>query len=1086
MSSPFVVPGSERVYVDSLRLDSGDYEINYQLGVIRLEAVLPPSALVVVHYQRRPFFLKPVYSLRELEISPPREEDTVTAAIPSRQRKTSEPGRNLVFGGTKSVSFTIGSNRGTSLDQTLQATIEGQLTPTIKVKALLSDNNLPIQPEGNTEELEYLDQVFVQIEGTNARATLGDFGFKNEISTFSPFTRQLKGISAEAWTAKGKVILSGAESKGTFKTFQFRGRTGLQGPYEILSAGRNTGEVVIAGTERVYVDGELLSRGQNRDYVIDYDRGTITFTPRRLITTDSEIAVDFEVSQERYDRSTLFSAVETDGVPGGVTFQVLAAREIDDKNSPKNDTFTQSEIDVLESAGDDPARALTSGVSLTGTGQGLYVLVPADSVSDERFVYDDSTGNYNVSFEEVGEGSGDYVLAGISNRGKAYYEFRGAGQGNYRVGKALPLPESLSLVTARLKRDKGKHLKFDFEWNVSDYDRNEFSHVDDEDNLGDAGRFRIGVDSLSVGIGKIGVSGVFTTIEDRFKSFDKARPPYFYRDWNLENDTLRGRETLRELETGFARNQLVQLGYSLGRIERNTVTGTKHEGNFRLGGTRDRTFTGRGFRTNTERGSEQRTRRHVTLSGAYGLWRVAPSLVYSRERYRQDAVAEPDSGLAYELVRVRLANRKSRKFTASVELENRNTEEITSNFTEWKDTRKDQTIQGALGVKGNAVHGELLLTHRVSDDFTGPSTGTTTTDLARVTGFFRSQRLGLRTDVDYEISQNQSRALERSVIFTGKGKGDYNAQGEPVGKGKGDYTLVFLPTTSTVPTHRVSLTFRLAWKGARNDSSKEDGGWTSWIRSNVSLDQTVSVNEETAFDPAWKVYLMVPSALQRDESTLFGVSSIRQDWSFLDGYKNLSLTLRYQREDEEENRFEGVREERFFGQHVLRLSRSLSSLLTGTAELSREIRQRGGRGIDESGGSSYDVTAWGVLGGMGLRFSAGSSVDIDLKLVSQEDNLSGAAQTLLTFRPRSVWRLSRMISVFGSYDLTRTWDRTETTAKPLFFSSEGNAHRWNVAPNVRVSKYITIVAAYQGRNETTFVGDRVTEHELRLETRAYF
>ena len=117
----------------------------------------------------------------------------------------------------------------------------------------------------------------------------------------------------------------------------------------------------------------------------------------------------------------------------------------------------------------------------------------------------------------------------------------------------------------------------------------------------------------------------------------------------------------------------------------------------------------------------------------------------------------------------------------------------------------------------------------------------------------------------------------------------------------------------------------------------------------------------------------------------------------------------------------------------------------------------------------------------GIPPGRGSSV-----LTGQQDGASGADQTLLTFRPRSVWRITQSISVFGSYELTRVWDRTENDVKPLFFAREGNSHRWNVTPNVRVSKHITMVAAYQGRNETTFVGDRVTEHELRLETRAYF
>ncbi|MCK4774503.1 MAG: hypothetical protein KAT30_06945, partial [Candidatus Krumholzibacteria bacterium] len=264
LKSGFIVPGSEQVYSGANRLSADQYEINYRLGVLRVYLPLPADATIVVRYKRAPFVLEPVYSLREVEISEPATADTVVVSTPPGDRKPQFGASNLIFGGTKSISFTVGNNRGTSLDQSLQASIEGQLTPTIKVKALLSDNNLPVQPEGNTEELEYLDQVFVEIEDSNARTTLGDFGFENTVSTFSPFTRQLKGISAQAWIDRGKVTLAGAESKGEFKTLQFRGTTGLQGPYELLSASRNTGEVIIAGTERVYLDGRRLDRGPNR------------------------------------------------------------------------------------------------------------------------------------------------------------------------------------------------------------------------------------------------------------------------------------------------------------------------------------------------------------------------------------------------------------------------------------------------------------------------------------------------------------------------------------------------------------------------------------------------------------------------------------------------------------------------------------------------------------------------------------------------------------------------------------------------------------------------------------------------------
>jgi hypothetical protein len=219
---------------------------------------------------------------------------------------------------------------------------------------------------------------------------------------------------------------------------------------------------------------------------------------------------------------------------------------------------------------------------------------------------------------------------------------------------------------------------------------------------------------------------------------------------------------------------------------------------------------------------------------------------------------------------------------------------------------------------------------------------------------------------------------------------------------------------------------------------------------------------------------------------VFGSVSVRQDWSLLESYKRTSLTFRYERRDDEDNRFEGIREGRFFGQHLLRLSRSVSPLLTLTGEFSRGIQRRGGEGVAEGDGSGYDVTALAALGGVGLRLPGGSSADVDLKMTDQDDAVSEASQILLTLRPKLTWRITRMISVFASYDVTRVWNQNETGARPVVFSNEGDSHRWNVTPTVRLSRYISLVAGYNGRRETLFSGRRITDHELKIETRAFF
>lgn len=1088
LSWPFIRSESESVFVDQRLLGKQDYDINYQRGLIRLKIPLAEQSVVRVSYTRLPILLDPVYSLREIEFGEALPGPAAGPAVRAGKAEQSRPPTNLRFGGTKSVSFAFGSNKGTSLDQSLKATIEGNLTQSIRVKALLSDNNLPIQPEGNTEELEQLDKVYVEISSDRGKATLGDFSFHNDISRYSTFSRELRGASTELLAADSRFLLAGASSKGVFRSVTFRGRERLQGPYELLSSGRVLGEVILAGTETVYLDGELLRRGKNRDYVIDYDNGTITFTPVRLITADSEIAVDFQVSQERYERTTTLMGVETRHLPAGLQLRFLFARERDDKERPRAAAIGDEERQVLAQAGDNPLLARTGGVTAVPPGEGEYIYIPADSAAGRPgyYQYDDSTGAFLLSFIETGVGRGDYVLGGFTPQGRPYYEFAGEGKGNFAIGKQLPLPESLALFTGRLLRLQGDHINFDCEYNVSEYDRNLFSELDDGDNVGDAGEVRLQVKDLPAGIGRLDLNGSVSTINDRFRSFDKARSWYFYKDWNLENVPLDGREVLAEFRSGFHRQKSVMLDYSLGRIEREDFSGVKHEGTFHLEQEKDRSLDGRLFATDVEGRGEKRSRDHGDVSFSYGLWAVVPSVAVSTEEYLVRAQAKADSGIAYDLVRLRLAKRNPRKYAFAVDYEERNTEEVLQDSTGWDKTRRDRTIKGLISSNtGTTMRGELQVIHRTQDDYRFG--GQTTSDLARMKGMLWFENLGLRSDVDYEISQNQTRTLKKTVVFVGEGQGDYNAQGEPVGKGKGDYLLVYLPTTETVPTRAVDFALRLTWKPASKfRSDRPAGGLWSWIQSNVSLDQTLSVEEESTYDPAWKIYLLVPSALQRNNTTLFGITSLRQDWSFLNGYEGISLNLRYQRDDEEENRFEGVNEERFYEQYALRIDRSLSQLLSVVAEGKRSLRRRGGRGIPSGTGSAYDVEKWSLLAGTGLRFSAGGTADMDVEISTEKDSQSQAQQDAISFKPRFTWRIARSINVFGRYEMTRYTEKSGVSIKPIFFSSSGNTHRWSLSPNVRLSQRITLVATYQGRSEKTFTGKQIVDHDFKIETRAYF
>ena len=284
-------------------VDTTQYKVDFPKGTLLLsELMLQKLDTIEVQYLRYPLFLTQEYYQLDSKIiveSTDNMERLYTLSE-SNITQTTSPFEGLNTQGSITRGITLGNNQNAVVNSELDLQITGKLSDKVSIRASLQDANIPTQEGGYSQSLDEFDQIFIELFSDNWNIRAGDIDLQNSQSYFGRFTKKIQGISLAGRLkhedgSQSSAFVSAGLVRGVFQRSQFTAEEGNQGPYKLTGPNGELYILIVSGSERVYVNGLLLERGENADYVIDYNAGEIRFNPTYPITANMRITVEYHL-----------------------------------------------------------------------------------------------------------------------------------------------------------------------------------------------------------------------------------------------------------------------------------------------------------------------------------------------------------------------------------------------------------------------------------------------------------------------------------------------------------------------------------------------------------------------------------------------------------------------------------------------------------------------------------------------------------------------------------------------------------------------------------------------------------------------
>ena len=967
-----------------------DYNFDYRKGNISLSKDLFKKYNLdtfqiynlKIDYDLFPYSFREEYSNFDIVL----ERDTITGDTVQIATQKKDfmgsifEGTDLEKSGSLFRGITIGSNQDLTVNSGFRLQLNGKLSSDFEINAALTDESSPIQPEGNTEKLQELDNVFIEIKNKNFTGTIGDINVDIINTEFMNFKRKIQGAKGYSDYGPGNIFLSGAVQRGKFNTNSFNGQDNNQGPYILVGRDNEINILVLSGSEKVFLDGILLTRGEQADYIIDYGVGTITFTNNRLITSVSRIIVDFEYTDRKYSRSILSGANQIRFLNNKLNIGVSYVNENDNEDKTIDFTLSEEDKQILAEAGDDKFKAVKSGVqyvgsdTTTGLGLGLYVksdtLINKQNITYYKYLPGDTNAVYQVVFSFVGQGKGNYV-----QQSSFQYNFSGLNQGIYDTIIFIPIPNAYQVADININYQSSpkKEFTLNIESAVSVLDANKFSAQNDNDNggiafLGTLGLNKYNFNLLGLKLHTLEVKFKEKLVNKIFTPLERYNPVEFYREYDIQ-DSNKLTEDLREASIKIAPVNYINFNATFGQLLRGkTFDAIRTAGEFSikndsigipdarskieiintdnlLVSTKSRwirqyasagykkflggfSYDNPNFEFRADYFQENRENKlsvssgDSLQSGSFSFYEIKPRLIlnnfYNLNFYTEFGYREDNLPLSGQMLK------ESNSFTQTYGIGYRGLQWLTTMF---ELTYRDKKYTEEFVSETNTNNKTLLVNWQT-----------------RIDPFSSA----IQSDFYYNVTSERDSKREKDFVQVPVGEGNYIYLGDLNGNGlkdenefqltsfnDGNYVRIFRQSTQLFPVTGLNTSARLNLKPTRFFNVTGSGFLSEVIRNTST--ETYFRTEEKSQDPNTdNIYFLHFTTFQNDSNTLFGTQLFQQDINFFEFNPSYSLKLRYL-EQKTFNQFVSGNERFFTIQKSVKLKLGLTNDLTTYAEYQNKV-----------------------------------------------------------------------------------------------------------------------------------------------------